>query len=421
VTSFIVVGVRTWPEIHADFSAHWWVYLSMPFVAAFVGYTTKLMALAMLYRPLEFRGIGPFGWQGIVPRRAGKVAATTIELLTENLLRPEELLEEFDAELAIAALREPLMRTVEEIARELVDDLRPGLWDSMPEYGRTALMARVEARTPAIADRLLAEMKADLGRYLDITYLTVTTLVRNKAKLNNLMKSVATDAMAFVRRSGIYFGFAIGLLQMVCWSYFHNPWLMPGFGFAIGFFSDWIALNMLFRPLHPRPYGPFRLQGVLHARRDQITRDYAKILATELFAPDVVLEAILEGPTAEKLFDTIQREVEAALDREVVLVQPLVRVVIGTRRYRELRLRIVATVMRRLPDTMVEAKAYASRVIDVENTIVHKMSQLTDEQYEGIMRPVFKDDEPLMIAVGAVLGGLVGELQVVLVEHLGAR
>jgi hypothetical protein len=31
-------------------------------------------------------------------------------------------------------------------------------------------------------------------------------------------------------------------------------------------------------------------------------------------------------------------------------------------------------------------------------------------------RPVFKDDEPLMIAVGAVLGGLVGELQVQVIE-----
>ena len=38
-------------------------------------------------------------------------------------------------------------------------------------------------------------------------------------------------------------------------------------------------------------------------------------------------------------------------------------------------------------------------------------------------RPVFKDDEPLMIAVGAILGAilgaLVGEIQVQIIEHLG--
>ena len=37
--------------------------------------------------------------------------------------------------------------------------------------------------------------------------------------------------------------------------------------------------------------------------------------------------------------------------------------------------------------------------------------------YESIIRPVFKDDEMLMITVAAVLGFLVGELQVVLVEQ----
>jgi hypothetical protein len=30
---------------------------------------------------------------------------------------------------------------------------------------------------------------------------------------------------------------------------------------------------------------------------------------------------------------------------------------------------------------------------------------------------VFKDDEPLMIVVGAILGGLVGELQVQIIEQ----
>jgi uncharacterized membrane protein YheB (UPF0754 family) len=67
---------------------------------------------------------------------------------------------------------------------------------------------------------------------------------------------------------------------------------------------------------------------------------------------------------------------------------------------------------------MVEAKDYAAKALDVENLIAEKMNKLTPEQYESILRPVFKDDEMLMITVGAVLGFWVGELQVVFVEHL---
>ncbi|MGK2882912.1 MAG: DUF445 domain-containing protein [Mycobacterium sp.] len=290
-----------------DFSAYWFIYLSMPFVAAFVGWSTKIVALEMLYRPVEFKGWGPFGWQGIVPRRAGKVGSKTIDL--------------------------------------------------------------------------------------------------------------TTDAMAFVRRSGIYFGLVIGLVQMVAWALFKNPWIMPAFGFAVGFISDYIALNMLFRPVRPRKFlGFIPFQGLLHDERDKITRDYAKILADDLFAPEIMFDAIIKGPGSDKLFALAAKEIDAAIDAQTGVARPVVTLAVGTKRYRALKDRVVAMVLERLPDTLLEAQDYAMSVIDLENTIVEKMSQLTNEEYESILRPVFKDDEPLMIGVGAVLGGVVGEIQVQIIE-----
>jgi uncharacterized membrane protein YheB (UPF0754 family) len=61
--------------------------------------------------------------------------------------------------------------------------------------------------------------------------------------------------------------------------------------------------------------------------------------------------------------------------------------------------------------------AVAEQSVEVDRMIVEKMRQLTVDEYEGILRPVFKEDEKILIAVGAVLGFLVGELQVVLVTH----
>lgn len=411
------VALSSWTEITEDFNQYWWVYLSMPFVAAFVGWSTKIVALEMLYWPLEFKGIGPVGWQGIVPRRAGKVGSKTIELLTSNLLKPEELLDRIDIDDAMEALRDPLTHAVDEISRDIAEQIRPGLWDALPEAGRQAVQARIAAQVPPIIENMLTEVKSDLSRYLDVQFLAVTTLVRNKDKLVKLMRGVTADAMAFVRRSGIYFGFAIGLVQMVAWALFKNPWIMPAFGFAVGFLSDYIALNMLFRPTHPRKFlGLFPFQGLLHAQREQITRNYAKILAEDLFSPEVMFDALIKGPGADKLFALVGREIEAAIDKQTGIAGPIVVLAIGTTRYRALKDRVVDLTLERIPDTLSEAQNYAVRVIDLENTIVDKMSQLNNEEYESILRPVFKDDEPLMIAVGAVLGGVVGEIQVQFIE-----
>lgn len=411
--------IESWSQIRSDVAANWIIYASMPIVAAVIGYVTKLVALEMLYRPLEFKGIGPIGWQGIVPARAGKVAATTIELLTENVLQPEEILDRIDAGQALDELRDPLTRTIVVVAREFVEQLRPGLWDSLPEVGRVAIVARIESQAPRIVDRILTEVRADMGRYIDLQYIAVTTLVRNKAKLNNLMKQTAGSAMAFIRRSGVIFGFGIGLVQLLCWALIHQVWIMPVFGFATGFLSDYIALNMLFLPRTPQNLlGLFPIHGVLHHKRDVITRDYAKIMATDLFAPEVLFEALLNGPSADDLFAAIQHEISAAIDGQMWPAKPVVTLMVGTRRYRAAKQRIVDTVLERLPDTMADAHDYTVRTLDIENMIADKMNMLTTAEFEAIMRPVFKDDEWLMVTVGAVLGGLVGELQVQVVEHL---
>jgi len=414
----VVAWVQTWSEIKEDFSVNWIIYASMPFVAALIGWSTKIVALEMLYRPVEFKGIGPFGWQGIVPRRAGKVAATTIELLTTNLLKPEELLAKVDANEAVEVLREPLVKAIAEITEELAEQLRPGLWASLPEAGRRAIQARVVSQAPGAVERILRELRSDLSRYVDVQFLAVTTLIRNKDKLNNLMRSLSNDAMTFVRRSGIYFGLAIGLVQMVAWAVFQNPWIMPAFGFGVGFVSDYIALNMLFRPLHPKKYfGLFTFQGLLHAQREKITRDYARILAEDLFSPENLLEGVLNGPGADKLYSLIAKEVHTAIDSQAGVATPLVSLAVGSTRYRAMKDAAAQLIIERVPETLADAQDYTMSVIDLEGTIVDKMGKLTNDEYESILRPVFKDDEPLMIAVGAILGGIVGEIQVQVIEQ----
>ncbi|MGN6162726.1 MAG: DUF445 domain-containing protein [Marmoricola sp.] len=411
--------IQSWSQIVHDFKLNWVIYLSMPIVAAVVGYVTKLVAIQMLYKPLEFKGIGPIGWQGVVPRRAGKTASMTIELLTKNLLKPEEMLDRINAQEAVEELREPLQYTVDAMARELIDYLRPGLWDSLPASGRRAVQERVQATAPQVVERIIGRMRADLSRFVDLQYLAVQILVRNKAQLNDLMKGLGGAAVQFIRRSGIYFGLVIGTVQMFAWGFFHNVWVMPAFGFFTGFASDWLALNLIFIPRHERKLlGFIPLRGVLHAEREQVTRDYARLMANDIFAVDAMMEAILNGPTSDHLFAVIGQEVADTLDAELGASRSLVTLAVGTQRYQRMKDKVVTTMLARLPETMEHAKDYAQRTLGIEDLIVEKMNQLTPEEYEGIMRPVFKDDELLMICVGAVLGFLVGELQVVFVEQL---
>ena len=66
---------------------------------------------------------------------------------------------------------------------------------------------------------------------------------------------------------------------------------------------------------------------------------------------------------------------------------------------------------------MRHIERYAADALDIRNTLTTKMRELTPAEFESLLRPAFQQDEWILIAVGAALGFLVGELQVFLILH----
>jgi uncharacterized membrane protein YheB (UPF0754 family) len=132
-----------------EFEEPWYIYVSMPLIAAFVGYITKLLAVEMIFRPLEFRGIKPwFGWQGMVPRRAAKMAGIAVDSVIGGLLKPEELFDRLDPDELYRQIEEPLRANIAEITEDVMTEFNPGLWEAMPNIARRQLIGRVEKQMP---------------------------------------------------------------------------------------------------------------------------------------------------------------------------------------------------------------------------------------------------------------------------------
>jgi hypothetical protein len=77
-----------------------------------------------------------------------------------------------------------------------------------------------------------------------------------------------------------------------------------------------------------------------------------------------------------------------------------------------------AKALARVPEALGHVEGYARRALDVRGSIVRGMRALSPLQYERLLRPAFRQDEWKLIAVGAIIGFGVGELQTLLVLHL---
>ncbi|MBM7771478.1 uncharacterized membrane protein YheB (UPF0754 family) [Actinokineospora baliensis] len=407
-----------WAGVLADFRAHWHVYLSMPLVAAVIGYVTKRAAIEMMFRPLEFVGVGPLGWQGVIPRNSERMASVAMELMTTNLISPREVFGRLDPKRVAQELREPIERAVDEIAREVLAEYQPNLWELLPRQAQERVLGRIRRDAPSVVERLMREVADDIEALLDVKAMAVRALVRDKAVLNRLIRGTAAPEMRFIARSGIWFGLVIGVVQLITWALTKNPWVLPLFGGLTGWLTDWLALKMIFFPRRPKRFlGLVTWQGMFQRRRMAVARDYGELIAGEILTVANVLEAVLTGPGADRLHRMVEREVRRAVDEQASLAKPLVVAAVGPRRYQEMKAAAARRAIEHVPDTVRHIEGYATDALDIRATIVRQIQGLTPVQYEGLLRPAFRQDEWKLITVGALIGFLVGELQVLLLLH----
>ncbi|MEU3625260.1 DUF445 domain-containing protein [Amycolatopsis coloradensis] len=403
----------------ADLGEHWPVYVSMPFIAALIGYVTKRVAIEMMFKPVDFVGVKPFfGWQGVLPANAERMAATATEMLTNNLVDPKEIFARLDPAQVAKEIEQPLLRVIEDVTREVMEQYQPRLWEVLPNTAQQMLLNRVQAEAPRAITKIMGEIAENIEDVLDLKHMVVTNLVRDKALLNRLIRDISRPEMRFIARSGIVFGFSLGCVQLLVWALTKSPIVLPLFGIGIGWFTDWIALKMIFLPREPkRFFGFYTWQGVFQKRKDQVAADYGDMIAREIITIPNLLEAVLSGPKSDKLFTMITREVQRTIDAQASVVKPFVAMAVGSRKFQEMKRTAAAKAAARIPETIRHAEAYAVNALDVRNTIVDRMRQLNPLEFEQLLRPAFRQDEWKLIAVGAVIGGLVGELQVLLLLH----
>ncbi|MDQ0378780.1 DUF445 family protein [Amycolatopsis thermophila] len=402
----------------ADLAGHWPLYTAIPFVAALIGYVTKRVAIEMMFRPLEFVGIRPvFGWQGVVPKHGGRMAAIATDLLTANLIDLGEVFARIRPERLVREIEQPLLRAIDDLARDVLARHHPRLWESLPPMAQDLIVKQLQAGSPRLVRELLEEIRANLDGVLDVKHMTVQRLTRDRALLVRLIRETSRPEMSFIARCGIYFGFVLGIVQAVVWALTKNPWVLPVFGGCIGLFTDWLAIKMIFLPRRPVKIGPITLQGKFQRRKAEVARQYGEIIAREVLTVPNLLDELLTGPRADRLTAIVRRVVARAVDEQVALIRPLVSATVGGERLREMTETASAGALAQMPHLLRNAEPYLVEAMDLANMVEQRMLALTPEEYENLLRPAFRQEEWKLIAVGGVIGFVVGELQVLLMLH----
>lgn len=390
----------------AELSQHWLLYAAIPVIGALIGYVTKRVAIEMMFRPARRR----FGWQGVVPKHRGRIAGIAAELLTSRLIDPREVLARIDVDRINTEIEQPLLNAVDVIARDVITEHHPNVWEALPPLAQDMVIKQVQATTPRIVAQTLSELRENIDAVVDVKQFALAQLTTDDDRLVRIVRELARPELTFIARSGIWFGFVIGVAQAVVWALTKEPLVMPIFGAAIGLFTDWLAITLVFRPREPVSILGWRIQGSFHYRRAEVAHRYARLIADEVLTVPNMLTAVLSGPRADRMLSLIQDVVADAVNEQTRAFRPLGRNMAVGHLHRAAALKA----MPMIPDTARNANRYLTSAMDVAGMIEQRMLALPPDEYESVLRPAFKQEEPKLIVVGGVIGAIIGELQLLL-------
>ena len=387
---------------------------AIPFIAGLVGWATNVVALHMTFYPLEFVGFWEpwVGWQGIIPRRAGKMSTIAVRLITTELLPVDELLAGIDAGAVSSAVSSVLRTEVDAVVARVGEKHAPTVWaltssEVKAEVGEVAMRAAEE-----ILGELMEVVTEDIEAFVDLEGMVVAFLSTHKAVLNELFQEVGAEEFDFIRRSGFVLGFGFGVIQMVVWIFFRSWWVLPLAGFVVGYATNWIALKIIFRPIHPHSIcGLYTCHGLFLKRQEEVSAQYAALVADRLITPHKVFTELAVGRLSHKVYALLLAKVDAALDNWVGPGLPLTVLYLGANGYARLKRQIAHRMFVRLPVILEPAEAVTKDSMGLEPKLYDELVALEYDRFERMLHPIFEEDEIVLILVGAVLGLLVGGVQ----------
>lgn len=396
-----------------------WQNATIPIVAALVGWLTNWVAIVMTFRPLRAWGWPPLlGWQGIIPAKAGRMAEIFVDSTMAKLGTLSELFERMEPDRIAAQIVKVTVPRLRRITDEVMLEQDASLWRATPDLVKERIYANVEASLPQRVALLIRETGERIGELVDFKHMVVSRLVGDPALMNRIFLESGRAEFRFLVRSGLYFGFLFGLFQLALWLAYPAWWTLPVAGAVVGYATNWLALNLVFRPLHPVRWGPFVFQGIFLRRQNQVAAVWCRIVAAEIVSVRAIAGALLNGPKSANTEALIRRHIEPIVHDAVAPFGTGIEVTLGRDKMRAIRDTVGRKSLAIAAQPFEDWHFNRDRSELVENLLRQRMEAMPPEDFQGLLRPCFQEDELKLILVGAALGLLAGWAQAVLVFGL---
>ncbi len=394
------------------YNIEFWKYLSIPVVAALVGWSTNWVAVKLTFYPLEPFGWPPFfGWQGIIPSKAAKMGAITSDTTLAKLGTLKELFGSMEPETIADYLNQIISPKIEAYVEWVMLEESPEVWKIIPGFIKEMIYENVRQKLPETIREMMIDISEHIEEMVDIKTVVVKQLTREKWIVNKIFLECGEVEFRFIIRSGIYFGLLFGIIQMLVWLFFPQGWVLPVFGLIVGFATNWIAIRIIFQPLNPIKVGKYIIQGIFLKRQKEVAAVWCDIVAREIITLGNIVNEMLVGEKSRATDNVIRKHIRKVVEEMAGLAKPVVTFTVGSTTFSHIKDAASEKAVLFTASAFEDPAFNDNRATIVKAMMQERMEQLTPEEFQYLLRPAFQEDELKLILLGALLGFLAGMAQ----------
>ena len=180
----------------------------------------------------------------------------------------------------------------------------------------------------------------------------------------------------------------------------------------IGWFNNYLAIKLLFRPYKDMYFFFFKIQGLIPKRRDEISENIADVVEKELISVDDIenklKEVEFDDGMIEKVLDKL---VEEKLKKSIFEKNPLFKMIINDSMVDKIKKYFKNMILENKDEILSEMIKIGKEKIDFKEIILEKMKNFSLEEIEKIILSISKNELKHIEIIGGFLGGLIAVFQ----------
>jgi uncharacterized membrane protein YheB (UPF0754 family) len=191
-------------------------------------------------------------------------------------------------------------------------------------------------------------------------------------------------------------------------------YLIPFISAFIGWFTNWIAIKMLFHPKDPKRILGVTFHGIFPKRQQQFATKLGSVVANELLHFDEIVDRIKEPSNLQDLAPFIEKHIDQFLLVKLKEKLPVISMFVGEGMIQKIKEGLLEEIEVMLPELINQFTGKLSTTIDIEKIVTEKVANFSSDKLEEILVSIMQKEFRFVEIIGGVLGFLIGLVQVVI-------